>query len=478
MTLLTETLKLSSQPDPRLLDRFLLVQNMCFAAAAIIAAIVLSGWLAPAIAAALPEGWSLMKANTALGILLCVAGLALTQPKRGRLWLVLVRIFGAITIVLGGSALLGYLSGGGFWVDTMLADDAGSEIPGRMSVHTAMFFLLLGPTLMFERAWPGFQRYGADTLTILLIMLVLVIASGYSFDALRLFGYSSDTRTSPHTLVCMILLVAAAVIRRTQTGHFSMLVGIGIGSHVGRVTVPWALLLPFAIIGLGTYTVEAGWTSAPYGTAIMTATFSMLLFIVALWMSKRINALEHDLRNISLTDELTRVHNRRGFYLLGEYLFRDAQRNNSIMTIWYFDLDGLKRVNDTLGHDVGSALLVEFADLLRNNFRHSDLIARLGGDEFAVISKQSDLGSALQRLNDEIDAVNRAGAKPYRISHSVGEVSITPADNESFAEFVARADAAMYEEKQRKKATVAVADVSRAIPRVRIIRERVLEDRS
>ena len=474
-----ETMKLASQPDTVLLDRFLVVQNICLAAGAVIAAVVLSGWLVPTVGSALPEGWSLMKANTAFGILLCIAGLILTQPKRGTLALYLGRICGAITIVLAGSALLGYLGGSGFGVDTLLAEDAGAEFPGRMSVHTATFLLLMAPTLVFERTWPGFQRYVADTLVILLIMLVLVIASGYAFDALRLFGYSPDTRTSPQTLVGMILLVAAAVVRRMQQGHFSMLIGIGIGSHIARVTLPWALLLPFAIIGLGTYTVGAGWLSTPYAVAIMTATFSMLLFVVDLWMSRRINSLEHDLRNISLTDELTRVHNRRGFYLLGEYLFRDGQRNNTTITIGYFDVDGLKRVNDTLGHDVGSDLLFDFANLLGKNFRHSDLIARIGGDEFAVISRQSDLGSALQRLDNEIEAENRRGVKPYRISYSVGEVSITPTDSETFAEFVARADAAMYEKKQQKKAIGAVAGVTRiTAKRDRVAAQPAWEDRS
>ena len=456
-----ETMKLSSQPDTALLDRFLVVQNICLAAGAFIAAVVLSGWLVPTVGAALPQGWSLMKANTAFSILLCIAGLILTQPKRGTLALFLGRVCGAITIVLAGSALLGYLGGSGFRVDTLLAEDAAAAIPGRMSVHTAAFLLLMGTILIFERTWPRFQQYGADTVVILLVMLVLVITSGYCFDALHLFGHSPDNRTSLHTLVGMFMLVVAAVVRRMQLGHFSMLIGIGIGSQIARVMLPWTLLLPFAIIGFWTYTAEAGWLSIPYAVAIMTATLSMLLFVVNLWMSRRINSLEHDLRNISLTDELTRVHNRRGFYLLGEYLFRDGQRNSTSITIGYFDVDGLKRVNDTFGHDVGSELLFEFASLLRKNFRHSDLIARLGGDEFAVVSRQSDLGSALLRLDDEIEAENRAGKKPYRISYSVGEVSITPTDSESFAEFVARADAAMYETKQQKKAQGAVVGIAR-----------------
>lgn len=83
------------------------------------------------------------------------------------------------------------------------------------------------------------------------------------------------------------------------------------------------------------------------------------------------------------------LHNRRSFYLLGERTLQERQRDGRPVTVVYFDLDGLKRVNDRLGHEVGSQLVVDFANLLRANFRGSDLGARVGGDEFAVVTRNT-----------------------------------------------------------------------------------------
>ncbi|MCB1814813.1 MAG: GGDEF domain-containing protein, partial [Candidatus Competibacteraceae bacterium] len=157
---------------------------------------------------------------------------------------------------------------------------------------------------------------------------------------------------------------------------------------------------------------------------------------------------------ISLTDELTKIYNRRGFYLLGEPILSEGRRLLMPLTILYFDLDGLKEVNDTLGHDTGSQLVLEFANLLRTTFRSSDVVARVGGDEFAVVarSRQADIMIALKRLDAAIEAANSTGEKPYQISYSVGEAASEPTADESFAELVARADAVMYERKRLKKA--------------------------
>jgi diguanylate cyclase (GGDEF)-like protein len=457
MKAISEKVKASSQPDPKILDRLFVVQNINYAISGVIASVVLIGWLVPPFGFVLPKGWVLMKANTALGMLLCIAGLILVQPKRGKVPLVLGRICGAIVVILASSALLGHLWGIGFGLETLLAADSASEMPGRMSIQTASFFLLIGPTLLLERTGLALQLYVSDALIIMAIVLVLVIAAGYSFDALNMFGQSLDTRTSPQTLVCMILVVMASAIHRMYSGLFSLIVGIDIGSRMARITLPWALLLPFMIIGICAFSMAAGWLSPPYAAALTASAISALLFLVALWLAWRINNLERDLRDLSLTDQLTQVHNRRGFYILGEYMFREGRRNKTALTVAFFDLDDLKEVNDTLGHDAGSALLADFADLLRTNFRHSDVIARVGGDEFAIISKHSEIDTALQRLAKATEVTNENGDKPYRIKYSVGKVTSKLGSKETFSELLHRADVAMYEHKQRKKADIDAA---------------------
>ena len=91
------------------------------------------------------------------------------------------------------------------------------------------------------------------------------------------------------------------------------------------------------------------------------------------------------LEDLSITDELTGLLNRRGFRLEFERALARARRRGETGVLLLCDLDGFKPVNDTFGHPAGDAVLRAVADLLRGRTRHSDYVARLGGDEFAVI---------------------------------------------------------------------------------------------
>jgi diguanylate cyclase (GGDEF)-like protein len=452
MNTLTEVSKPASQKDPKYLARFITAQNICFAIAGSIATIVLVGWLVPVVGSALPEGWSLMKANTALVILLSCASLILTQPQHGITAFRTGYSCGLMVFVLAGATLFGHLAGQSLWLDTLVAEDIGAEMPGRMSLQTAIYFMLLSITLVFRRRQQS-KNHFLDAVTIALIIMVLMIFSGYLFGALHLFGHSAETRTSPHTLISMVLLLLASVVSRLRSDFFSIFVGIGIGSHIARISIPWTIGLPFIIISIGAFSMTQGWLPLSYAAALTATTTSILLFTVVLWLARKINTLEMDLRDKSLTDELTGVHNRRGLYLIGEHMLLEANREKTSLTVLYFDLDGLKAVNDTLGHDVGSELLLDFAKLLRNHFRHNDEVARIGGDEFAVLIKDGQTDILLQRLMEETVRVNEAENKPYRISYSMGQVSSDPKKRETLSDLVARADADMYAQKRQKKSS-------------------------
>jgi diguanylate cyclase (GGDEF)-like protein len=447
---LIEVSKPSSQQDPKYLARFITAQNICFSLAGGIAAVVLLAWIVPDFGASLPQGWSLMKANTALVILFSIASLILAQPKFGAVTILLGKLFGGLVLLLSGTALYGHLTAQPMWLDTLVAADSDAEMPGRMSVQTAMYFVLLGITLMFHHRKET-TGYFFDALIISLIVIVMIIFSGYLFGALHLFGHSLETRTSPHTLASMLLLLVASIVCRLPTNFFSIFTGIGIGSHIARISILWTIALPFIIISMGAYSMKQQWLSMPYAAALSASTTSILLFSVVLWLARKINKLELDLRDKSLTDELTRVHNRRGFYLIGEHMLFESRRNQTPLTVLYFDVDGLKEVNDNLGHEAGSQLLQEFANLLRTHFRHNDEVARIGGDEFAVLLLDGQIDILLRRLANATAEENNKGNRPYRISYSVGQMTSDPEADESFTELVTQADANMYEQKRRKK---------------------------
>jgi len=160
------------------------------------------------------------------------------------------------------------------------------------------------------------------------------------------------------------------------------------------------------------------------------------------------------LRSLSLIDDLTGLYNRRGFSDLGEQHLKLARRTARAVLLVYLDVDDLKTINDTLGHQMGDRALVRVADLLRETFRQSDIIARIGGDEFAVMAleaSEQNEAQLLERLRDRVREVNQANGEPYDLSVSVGAARFTGEGPTRLADLLAEVDQAMYREKWSKK---------------------------
>ncbi|MBI4632804.1 MAG: GGDEF domain-containing protein [Deltaproteobacteria bacterium] len=159
---------------------------------------------------------------------------------------------------------------------------------------------------------------------------------------------------------------------------------------------------------------------------------------------------EEKLQALAVTDPLTNLYNRRGFFSMLEQHLKLAGRAKQEMLLLYIDLDDMKRINDTLGHQAGDAALIETAAILRETFRETDIIGRTGGDEFAVLmlnSITSTPDETLSRLQSNIAAHNARGVNHYTLSFSVGVAEYDPESPVSRDELMARADEAMYEHK-------------------------------
>ena len=100
---------------------------------------------------------------------------------------------------------------------------------------------------------------------------------------------------------------------------------------------------------------------------------------------ERLAAMAEDLRVMAVVDELTGLHNRRGFNILVDQELKRARRGRQKATFFFADVDGLKQVNDALGHEFGDRAICDAASALRSVFRKSDIVARTGGDEFAIL---------------------------------------------------------------------------------------------
>lgn len=158
--------------------------------------------------------------------------------------------------------------------------------------------------------------------------------------------------------------------------------------------------------------------------------------------------------HLSHTDDLTGVTNRRGFYLLAEPALRAARRDGLDCTLGFIDADGLKLVNDTLGHIAGDALLADLATVLRATLDESDILARMGGDEFCVLTtgSESDPVALKARMAAAIAKFNGSADRSYLVSASIGLVRVPFAVDRSLDEWMASADELMYAEKRARPA--------------------------
>ncbi len=145
----------------------------------------------------------------------------------------------------------------------------------------------------------------------------------------------------------------------------------------------------------------------------------------------------------SVTDELTGLYNRRGFLKRAEQelaVLRAADRSGLCL---FLDVDGLKHLNDTVGHDAGDRLLVEAADLLRAVFRDDDVLARMGGDEFAVLVPGcADVDRVVARLRSHDEQVRL----------SIGTAVFDPKSDQGIFGLLGAADADMYDDKRARRA--------------------------
>ncbi len=162
---------------------------------------------------------------------------------------------------------------------------------------------------------------------------------------------------------------------------------------------------------------------------------------------------EEQIRLLAIVDTLTGLFNRRGFITLAEQQLKTAYRTEKKQLLFFIDLDGLKVINDTYGHDEGDHALQKTAMILKQTFRESDIIGRLGGDEFAVLVVDDDelQKNILKRLKERIKEESTVSDVSYKISMSIGVAEYDPSRPCKVEELMLEADRLMYIQKKEKK---------------------------
>lgn len=166
-----------------------------------------------------------------------------------------------------------------------------------------------------------------------------------------------------------------------------------------------------------------------------------------------------ELQRLAMIDDLTKLYNRRAFNALSEQQMRLADREKKTLLFLLIDMDGLKGINDTHGHNAGDKALQKTARALRHTLRSSDIVARIGGDEFAILAIRAENGgeAIIARIESFVEKTNKEG-NPFTLSLSIGLASYSPGDKKTIEDLIQVADKTLYRVKRAKYAKMKQQD--------------------
>ena len=332
-----------TEPDESLLDRLALIERVTLIAAIVFFALNLAERLVVRLGLRLAVDHHLMNAETATVALVSALSLHYSGSRYSRrVHRLAVLLAAAVTLVCLAIVCqsLFHISPGinGFGLASPVPFDAAAG------------FALLGAAMLLIRAEVRVAVGVADFLTFCLVLLVLVLVSGRLISALGIAGQPTPAPISWVPLLGLVVLTAVAFLRRAENGTYSILLGRGIGSNIARGLTPLLFTLPYLRECMRARLFNAEKMPPNYTTAILASTAVMLSFALLLFLAWRINQMEVKIHDLSLRDALTDLYNIRGFQLLAEQALRMARRAHVPFSVIYIDLDDLKRVNDTYGH--------------------------------------------------------------------------------------------------------------------------------
>jgi len=160
------------------------------------------------------------------------------------------------------------------------------------------------------------------------------------------------------------------------------------------------------------------------------------------------------LNNVWSYDALTQLYNRAGFFYEAKTILEILKLQDSKIFVLFSDVDGLKTINDTQGHEAGDALIKEMADCFRENLTSDMMAMRYGGDEFVVFGSYEEDGEIdclLEGINASMDRRNATGENSFTLSTSIGVSTYKAREIEELSDLIEVADAKMYEQKRKKR---------------------------
>ncbi len=444
-----------NERNPDLLHTLFFAQQFCLLIVFQLAVIsVLASFFAPA-GHLVPEGLTRMRAPSALAALFSALSFFLSENEKSRWARALSRLFAACAGLVAATYFFEPSFHVASKIDHLLKVNGAFAPWPRVPIVAGVGYVLLSAVMISIRARTGVLSRLVDGLTVLLGLLTLILLCEFFFGVFQIPGSSTRGLTSTPTMFCLTLLTLVAVLKRSEYGIFSLFLAYGMGSKIARWLTPLLLVLPFLREVGRARLLNAQLIPEHYATAVLTATATVVAFGCLILLARRINRMQEEIQHLSLRDELTGLYNVRGFHLLADQALRLARRAQQPFCVLFVDLDDLKKINDKLGHNAGSAMIAEAANVLNATFRETDVIGRVGGDEFVVAGQfdEDAILSAIERLQETVKTMNADGGRKCSLSLSIGFAVNEANTSETLKGLLTRADAAMYDVKRLKKQT-------------------------
>lgn len=178
---------------------------------------------------------------------------------------------------------------------------------------------------------------------------------------------------------------------------------------------------------------------------------SVILSMMDISKQKHVESI---LKKYATTDELTGLLNRHSGKKIMDNAIERANLDKQDLSVCFCDMDGLKYVNDNLGHEEGDWYIIAIAEAIKSNLREDDFAFRYGGDEIVIVFNNCNEEKSrmiIKRINNSIEHKKHQFQKSYNMSISIGVVTLSPKDTITSDDLIAKADNLMYEDKRRKK---------------------------
>ncbi|MFA6942160.1 MAG: GGDEF domain-containing protein [Clostridiaceae bacterium] len=213
-----------------------------------------------------------------------------------------------------------------------------------------------------------------------------------------------------------------------------------------------SITISFGFFTLSLYSVK-DIKFSEFSAAVVFTLLAILISTISKYRSNYYERMQYlsncKLLVTSITDPLTKVYNRLKFDIELDKWISYSKINKTSLSLVILDFDDFKRINDTLGHQAGDNILINYSKIIKNIIRASDILARWGGDEFVILLPNSSLDDTINLVNRIIEEINKTESSNGRITCSFGVVSLSP--NEDRESFIKRADIKLYQAKASGK---------------------------